>query len=241
MINEKIIFIIPAYNEEMNIKKVLDDIRKNTPIADIIVVNDCSKDNTEKILKREKVDYINHPFNMGYAKAIQTGIKYAFYNNYDYAIQFDADGQHLASEANKLLKKLKNENCDIVIGSRFLKDIGYKHSFFRKIGTKLFTLVIEIYCKKVITDPTSGFQCLDRKIMEHYSKLGNYPEYPDANLIIDLLLKGYKIEEVGVKMQLREFGESMHSGILKPVKYMIKIIYTIFIIILKNMLGGKRR
>ena len=241
MKSRKIIFIIPAYNEEMNIKKVLYDIRENASMADIIVINDCSKDNTEKILKEENVDYINHPFNMGYAKAVQTGIKYAYYNNYDYAIQFDADGQHLASEANKLFEKLKNKNCDIVIGSRFLKNTGYKHSFFRKLGTKLFTQIIKIYCKKVITDPTSGFQCLDRKIMEYYSKLGNYPEYPDANLIIDLLLKGYKIEEVGVKMELREFGESMHSGILKPVKYMIKIIYTIFIIILKNMLGGKRR
>ena len=77
--------------------------------------------------------------------------------------------------------------------------------------------------------------------MGYYSKLGNYPEYPDANLIIDLLLKGYKIEEVGVKMELREFGESMHSGIIKPIKYMIKIIYVIFIIILKNILGGKRK
>ena len=104
----------------------------------------------------EKVDYINHPFNMGYAKAVQTGIKYAYYNNYDYAIQFDADGQHLASEANKLFEKLKKKNCDIVIGSRFLKNTGYKHSFFRKLGTNLFTQIIKIYCKKVITDPTSN-------------------------------------------------------------------------------------
>lgn len=241
MKTEKIIFIIPAYNEEMNIKKVLEDIKKNTPNADVIVINDCSKDDTEKVLKEYKVNYINHPFNMGYAKAVQTGIKYAYYNNYDYAIQFDADGQHLASEANKLFEKLKSENCDIIIGSRFLKNTGYNHSFFRKMGTKLFTLIIKIYCKKIITDPTSGFQCLNRKIMEYYSQLGNYPEYPDANLIIDLLLRGYKIEEVGVKMDVREFGESMHSGIVKPIKYMIKIIYVIFIIILKNILGGKKQ
>ena len=220
---KEVLIIIPAYNEEMNIKKVLDDIKKNTPNADVIVINDCSKDDTEKVLKEEKVNYINHPFNMGYAKSVQTGIKYAYYNNYDYAIQFDADGQHLASEANKLFEKLKNKNCNIVIGSRFLKNTGYKHSFFRKLGTNLFTQIIKIYCKKVITDPTSGFQCLDKKIMG------------------DLLLKGYKIEEVGVKMELREFGESMHSGIIKPIKYMIKIIYVIFIIILKNILGGKRK
>lgn len=239
--NNNIIFIIPAYNEEKNIIKVLNDIRKNTPMADILVINDCSTDKTEDILKQEKVVYLNHPFNMGYAKAVQTGIKYAYYNNYNYVIQFDADGQHLATEANKLFDKLREKNCDIVIGSRFLEKIGYKHSFLRQIGTKLFSVLIKIFCKKNITDPTSGFQCLNRKIVEHYSKLGNYPEYPDANLIIDLLLKGYKIEEVGVKMDIREFGESMHSGILKPLKYMIKIIYTIFIIILKKILErGKK-
>lgn len=237
----KVLFVIPAYNEEANIENVIKEIKKDVKYADILIINDCSTDNTKKIIEDNNVKCITGIFNLKYAWAVQTGIKYAYQNDYDYVIQFDADGQHIAKEAEKLLNEMKKSNVDIVIGSRFLKDTGYKHPFFKKVATKLFTLIIKIFCKQEITDPTSGFQCLNKKVIEYYSKMGNYPEYPDANLIIDVLLKGYTIKEISVKMRLREAGESMHGGIIKPIKYMINMIYTITVILIINAMRGRKK
>ena len=237
----KVLFVIPAYNEEANIENVIKEIKKDVKYADILIINDCSTDNTKKIIENNNVKCITGIFNLKYAWAVQTGIKYAYQNDYDYVIQFDADGQHIAKEAEKLLNEMKKSNVDIVIGSRFLKDTGYKHPFFKKVATKLFTLIIKIFCKQEITDPTSGFQCLNKKVIEYYSKMGNYPEYPDANLIIDVLLKGFTIKEISVKMRLREAGESMHGGIIKPIKYMINMIYTITVILIINAMRGRKK
>ena len=239
MDKEKVLFVIPAYNEEKNIVKVLKEIKKDVPYADIVVINDCSKDNTYEVVKKNGVRCINGIFNMRYAWAVQTGLKYAYENNYDYVIQFDADGQHIAKEAEKLLKTCKNDEVDIVIGSRFIEETGYPSPFFRRLGTKIFEKIIKIFCHQKIADPMSGFQCLNRKVIKKYSSLGQYPEYPDANLVIEMLLSGYKIVEVPTKMRLREEGESMHGGIIKPIKYMVDMFYTIFFIIIQNI-GRKR-
>lgn len=238
-IKDKVLIVIPAYNEEENIQKVIDEIKNDIKYADILVINDCSKDGTLKILKKNNISHLSNIYNMKYALTIQTGIKYANNNDYDYVIQMDADGQHIASEAAKLYEECKKGNYDIVIGSRYLKDLGYPCPFFRKIGTKLFSFMIRLFCHKKIADPLSGFQCLNKKVINAYSKLGGYPEYPDANLVIDMLMKGYTIKEVPVKMRLRESGESMHGGIIKPIKYMIEMFYTCIIIAIKNV--GKRR
>ena len=125
-----------------------------------------------------------------------------------------------------LFGNLDPKDLDIVIGSRFLEKIEYSHGIMRRVGTKILSGLIKLICNKKITDPTSGFQCINRKTMQRFSKMGNYPEFPDANLIIELLLENYKIEEISTKMREREFGVSMHKGILKPIKYMIKVLYT---------------
>ncbi len=231
---DKILFVIPAYNESANIEKVLHEIKKDAPFADILVINDCSKDNTKEIVEKNNVKCITGIFNLKYAMAVQTGIKYAAMNDYDYVIQFDADGQHIAKEAIKLLEEIKKTDSDIVIGSRYLKDMGYPCPFFRKIGTKFFAFIIKLICKQKIADPLSGFQCLNKKVINYYAKIGNYPEFPDANLVIEMLLLGYQIREIPVKMRLREAGESMHGGIVKPIKYMINMLYTIVFIIIQN-------
>ena len=236
---DKVLVIMPAYNEADNIEKVLKEIKKDINYADILVINDCSTDDTEEIVRKNNVRCINNVFNMKYAMAIQTGLKYAKDNDYDYVIQMDADGQHIAKEAEKLYHEIKKSNVDIVIGSRYLKDTGYPCPFFRRIGTKMFELLVRIFCHQKIADPLSGFQCLNKRVIAKYSKIGGYPEYPDANLVIDMLLQGYKIKEVPVKMRLRESGVSMHSGIIKPIKYMVEQFYTCIVIFIKNI--GKRR
>ncbi|MBQ7240900.1 MAG: glycosyltransferase family 2 protein [Bacilli bacterium] len=237
--NDKVLIVIPAYNESENIEKVLNDIKKNVNYADILVINDCSKDNTAEIVKKNRVKCITNIFNMRYARAVQVGIKYARDNDYDYVIQMDADGQHLASEAKKLYKEIKKKKTDIVIGSRYLVDMGYPCPFFRRLGTKFFSGLIKLFTGKKIADPLSGFQCLNKDVINYYAGCGNYPEFPDANLVIEMLLKGYKICEVPVKMKLRETGESMHGGIWKPIKYMIIQFYTCIVLVVKY--AGKRR
>ena len=231
---DRVLFVIPAYNEEENIEKVLKEIKRDMPFADIVVINDCSKDNTREIVEKNNVKCITVIFNLKYAMAVQTGIKYAVKNKYDYVIQFDADGQHIAKEAIKLLDEIKKGDNDIIIGSRYLKNTGYPCPFFRKIGTKLFAYIIKLICKKKIADPLSGFQCLNKQVIQRYSNMGNYPEFPDANLVIEMLLLGYNIKEIPVKMRLREAGESMHGGIIEPIKYMINMLYTIVFIIIQN-------
>lgn len=230
--SDKVLFVIPAYNEATNIEKVLKEIQKDVKYADILIINDCSKDNTRQIVLRNNVKCIDNIFNMRYAMAVQTGIKYAYKNEYDYVIQMDADGQHIAKEAEKLYKAMLSSNNDIIIGSRYLEDLGYKCPFFRRIGTKIFELLVRLFCKKRITDPMSGFQCLNRRIIEEYATMGRYPEYPDANLLIEMIRLGYNVDEIPVKMRNRTSGVSMHSGIMKPIKYMINIFYTIFFIVI---------
>ena len=238
--SNKTLTIIPAYNESQNIQKVIDELKRDFSETDILVINDSSKDNTKEIVTSNNIDCITTVFNLNYAYAVQTGIKYAKMHGYDYCIMFDGDGQHIASEAKKLLQKIKETNCDIVIGSRYLEKGNYNAPKLRKIGTSFFTWLIKITTNKYISDPLSGFQVINRPVIEKYSRMGEYPEFPDANLIIEMLLDGYKIEEVSVKMRNREFGESMHGGIIKPIKYMIVMLYTITILMLNKIFGRSK-
>jgi len=237
----KVLIIIPAHNEAASIGKVLDEIKQDISFADIVVINDYSTDDTAAIVRAHQVNCIDNIFNLGYSWTIQTGIKYAVENGYDYLIQMDADGQHIPAEARKLYEYANDHpDVDIVIGSRYLKDTGYKCPFFRKIGTKLFSGIIKLFCRKKITDPLSGFQCLNRRVMERYAHMGAYPEFPDANLVLEMLLCGYKVHEVSVKMRLREAGESMHGGIIKPISYMINMCYAVLFVFLQYF-GFRRR
>ena len=239
MPSPKILIIIPAYNEAKNISPVLKDLKENTIKADILVIDDHSTDNTRAVVEKTGVKCITNIFNMHYAWAIQTGIKYAKYHDYDYAILMDADGQHLPSEIKKLYEVSVDTKSDIVIGSRYLKKNGYHCPIFRKIGTKFFSGLVKLFTRQKITDPLSGFQCINKKVLDYWARSGNYPEYPDASLLIEMISKGYQITEPPVKMKNRENGTSMHSGIWKPVKYMITQFYTCIVIFVKYI--GKRR
>ncbi|MDO5555882.1 MAG: glycosyltransferase family 2 protein [Clostridia bacterium] len=236
----KTLTIIPAYNESQNIQKVIDELKTDFVETDILVINDSSTDNTKEIVVSNSVNCITTIFNLNYAYAVQTGIKYAKKYDYDYCLMFDGDGQHIAKEAKKLLEKIKETNCDIVIGSRYLEKGNYNAPKLRKIGTSFFTWLIKVSCHTKISDPLSGFQVINKRVINKYSKIGEYPEFPDANLIIEMLLDGYSIEEVSVKMRNREFGESMHGGIIKPIKYMIVMLYTIILLILNKIFGRRR-
>ncbi len=232
----EILIIIPAYNEGKTIGKLLDDIAE-TPMGDkcdILVMNDCSRDNTAEVVKSKGHKVVNHIFNLGYGCGLQTGYKYASKRNYKYVIQMDADGQHDPDNIEKLYKAITTPDedgntPDIILGSRFLKDSPeYKSTFAKNVGYAIFNTLIRFFTGKKITDPTTGLQALSRRTFVFYSKFNNFDEkYPDANMITQMLLLGYRVKEIPARMHQRTEGTSMHSG-LKPILYMIKMMYMIF-------------
>lgn len=241
---KELLIIIPAYNEEESIGAILNDIKKAglLKIADVLVINDGSQDNTEKIVRDLKIPVLNQVNNMGYGSALQVGYKYAQKNGYEYVIQLDADGQHDVCNIMMLYDCLRNkderfeEKPDIIIGSRFLNgSVTFKISKIKKFAISLFRLVIKFITKETITDPTSGLQGLNRMAFTYYAGFGNFDyRYPDINMIIQMVMQGFIIKEIPAIMHERKAGAGMHSGILKPMKYMVIITLSTLSIILRN-------
>ncbi len=221
----KICLIIPAYNEAKNIDKVITDIKDNLSNCGYVFINDCSIDNTKKILMENKLNFIDLPINLGLAGAVQTGYKYAYENGYDCAIQFDGDGQHQAKYVLDLAKEIEN-GFDIVIGSRFVEE--KRNWSLRMIGSRLISLLIYIKTRKIIKDPTSGFRMLDRKMMFDYAY--NINRNPEPDTLVYQMKKGAKVKEVQVEMLEREAGESIYNGLFSSIKYMVKMMITILFI-----------
>ncbi len=234
------LLIIPAYNEEENVAKVLDSIKAQKLEIDIMVINDGSTDKTTDIVENMGVKVLDMHYNSGYGVVCQTGFKYALKKGYKYVLQMDSDGQHRAEDLYKLIDELKKGESDIVIGSRFLEKNNYKFGFLKKIATGIFIFAIKKSTGTKITDPSSGFQGLNRRAFEVYSKMDNYPEdYPDADVIMKMLLNGFRIKEIPAIFLPRTAGTSMHTG-LKPVYYMMKMILSIILIIIKEKIINKK-
>jgi glycosyltransferase involved in cell wall biosynthesis len=223
MNNEKILIIIPAYNEEENIKNVILSLKQENSNFTCLVINDGSKDNTQREAEATgQAIVIQLPSNLGIGGAVQTGFKYALYNNYDYAIQFDGDGQHLPTEISKILAPLYKNECDACIGSRFIKRTdGFQSTFMRRLGIKFFGALNNLLIKQKITDSTSGFRAYKKNTIAFLA--AHYPtDYPEPETIILLGKNGFTIKEVSVEMQERQGGNSSISG-LKSAHYMIKV------------------
>ena len=223
----QLLIIIPAYNEEANIERVVENIRDHYPEYDYVVINDCSKDNTLEICHEHNFNVVNLPVNMGIGGGVQTGYMYAYRNGYDIAVQFDGDGQHNASYLDSMSKKLVEENLDMVIGSRYIEKEGFQSSGMRRMGIKYFTGLIKLLTGKKITDPTSGMRMINRKIMKQFSE--EYPkDYPEPESIVTILKEGAKVEEIPVKMNAREEGVSSISP-SKSSYYMVKVSIAVLI------------
>ena len=222
----KKLIIIPAYNESGNIIKVVDDIRKNAPGFDYVVINDCSTDNTLKICRQNKINHVNLSVNLGIGGAVQTGYIYACQNGYDIAVQFDGDGQHDASYLEMMVEELVRSGSDMVIGSRFIEKEGFQSSGLRRFGIRYFSVLIRLMTGKVVTDPTSGMRVMNRDVMRIFAE--NYPkDYPEPECVMAILRMGKKVKEVPVIMKEREEGTSSIGG-FRSVYYMIKVTLAIF-------------
>lgn len=230
---KKVLIIVPAYNEAENIEKVISNFEKENIKHDYVIVNDGSSDNTVQICLQNNYNFIDLPINLGLTGAFQTGLRYAYENGYDYALQFDGDGQHQPQFIDNMVSIAEQENADIVIGSRFVNE---KKSFHvRMLGSRLISLFIRIFSRKKINDPTSGMRLFRRNIMKQMAYDMNMGPEPDT---ISYFLKcGAKVVECQVEMKEREAGESYLNPI-NSIKYMSKMCFSISVV---QFLRGRRK
>lgn len=228
----KTLVIVPAYNEEESLPGVIQDLRDHMPDADILVVDDGSRDHTALAAKKRDVLVVSLPFNLGIGGAMQTGYLYAWKNGYDIAIQFDGDGQHKAEEIGSLIGTLESGRADMVVGSRFLRLSTYRPSFFRQLGIWIFSKVLSAVLGMKVTDPTSGFRAVNYNVLTFFAHM--YPEdYPEVESIVLLHRAGMRTEEVAVDMRNRTGGRSSITPV-RSVYYMVKVLLAVFIDLLKR-------
>lgn len=237
----KVLVIIPCYNEEGNIPKVLEQLSKLS-FSGITIhplpVNDCSKDNTVVEIKKYAARFIDLPINLGIGGAVQAGYKYAKKHNYDIAVQFDGDGQHPSESIYDLITPIINNKADVVIGSRFLNKEGFQSSSMRRFGINYFKYLIRSLLGITITDSTSGFRAINKSVIDLVCSY--YPDtYPEPEAIVLYQLNKFKIEEIPVMMKERESGISS-IGTFSSIYYMIKVTLGILFIYLRLKTNGKR-
>lgn len=221
----RLLVIIPAYNEAENIVNVVENLKTNYAIFDYVVINDGSKDNTAKICKENNYNFVDLPINLGLAGAFQTGMKYAMYYEYDYAIQYDGDGQHNPIYIAGMAKRASERGLDIVIGSRFAQE--KKPLSLRMLGNSLIELCILITTGKRIKDSTSGMRLYNKRMIRKLATSMNYGPEPDT--IAFLIRCGAKVEEYQVHMNERTAGES-YLNFTRSVKYMFHMCSSILIV-----------
>ena len=223
----KVLIIIPAYNEEKSIEKVVENLKNNYPQYDYLIVNDGSKDRTEEICREKNYNFVTLPINLGIGGGVQTGYMYAVKNDYDIAIQIDGDGQHNPEYIEKLIEPIIKGEADMTIGSRFIEKEGFQTSFMRRLGINIIRGVIKLCCGVSIRDNTSGFRASSKELTKYFSE--NYAQdYPEPEAIVTAVLNGYSVKEVPVVMNEREEGVSSINA-TKSVYYMIKVSLALMI------------
>lgn len=225
---KKVLVIVPAFNEAENIREVISKLHSENASWDILVINDASEDKTSEIARATgQAEVIDLPFNLGIGGCVQTGFRYARRNGYDFALQFDGDGQHSAEEIHKLLDLVRGGGADVAIGSRFRqKHDGFKSSSSRRMGIRIFEWFSFILIRQRITDHTSGFRAYNRRALNFLADY--YPsDYPEPEVVILLGRNGFTIRETFTQMHERKGGVSS-IPITKGPYYMIKVLLSMF-------------
>jgi len=229
---EKLLIVIPAYNEGGRVGAVVADVRRTLPEADVLVIDDGSEDGTCAEARRAGAIALSLPTNGGYGTALQTGYKYAVRNGYTMVGQIDADGQHRAEYLSAMFACIREDRADVVVGSRFLaKDGHYQTPFARSLGIRLFARVASLATGQLVTDPTSGFQMMRIEIARLFSRDVFPVDYPDADILILLHRTGYRVHELPVQMRPSP-GSSMHSTQSTPY-YIYKMLLSILVTLLR--------
>lgn len=229
--NYTILIILPCFNEEKSIGNILQQLKNiNVPGCKFIAlpVNDGSVDNTLAEIKKYSSHYLDLPQNLGIGGAVQSGLRYAYENNFDIAAQMDGDGQHPPLELIKIILPILNDETDMCIGSRFIEKEGFQSSFLRRAGIKFLSGLIKLKCGQRVLDCTSGYRAFNKKAIE--ACVNYYPKkYPEPESALYLIKKGIRVKEVPVVMDARATGTSSISG-LRGIYYMIKVSLAVLLL-----------
>lgn len=227
------LLILPAHNEASNLPRVIPEARAAAPGYDLVVIDDGSRDGTAAAAASQGARVVSLPINLGYGGAVQTGFRYAVEQGYDLAVVMDADGQHDPAGIALLAGAVLSGQADVAIGSRFRGRLAYHQPWVKRTGMKLFAWTVSRITGREVTDPTSGFQALNRDAL-HFFAYDNYPvDYPDADTLLVLHYAGFRVVEVPVTMRERLSGVSMHSG-WKPFYYVLKMWLAIGMVLLRE-------
>jgi glycosyltransferase involved in cell wall biosynthesis len=219
--------IVPAFNEEETVGRVIDEIRAFDPGLEIAVVDDGSVDRTAGIAADRGAHVLRLPFNLGIGGAVQTGYRFAFEHGYDIAVQVDGDGQHDPSQLPAILGPVLAGEADLCVGSRFTGSGGYRSSFTRRLGIKLFARVVSAVVRQRVTDTTSGFRAVNRKGIALFA--ADYPhDYPEVEATVMCVKHRLRLTEVPVEMRERGGGTSSITA-LRSAYYMTKVLLAIFV------------
>ena len=234
--SKKIILIIPAYNESEGIVDVIQKVNQFRSIyndssrqLDYVVINDGSTDNEEEVLNENNINHIELVANLGIGGAVQTGYRYAYFNGYDIAVQYDGDGQHDINSLPQLISPILNDEADFTVGSRFISDSKseFKSSMSRQTGIRILSKLIQWTARVKIKDVTSGYRAANRKVISQFVK--RYPsQYPEPESYMHMFAKSIRVKEIGVNMFERTTGESS-INLVKGFGYMFNVSLSILI------------
>lgn len=228
----RVLAIVPAYNEGETTAEVVRDIHRLAPGVDVVVVDDCSPDDTGEWARNAGARVLPLPVNLGIGGAVQTGFKYAEAHGYDVVVQVDGDGQHDPAEIGLIVGPIARGEADVVIGSRFLKKTAYKAPFARRAGMIVFATVARWAMKQHITDTTSGFRALNRDAYMFFAR--HYPtDFPDAESLVLLKRSGFALKEVSVQMRPRKRGHSSTTT-LRSIYYPFKMTLSVFVVMMRQ-------
>lgn len=231
------IAILPAHNEAENLPNVLAELVRYAPGLGVVVIDDASHDATATLATQLGAQVVRLPCRLGYGGAVQTGFRYADERGYDYAVMLDADGQHDPECIPALLAPVIAGEADAAIGSRFLGTMEYRSSWARRAGMATLAAIVTRFTGRRVTDPTSGFQVLNRQVLRFFAR-DNYPsDYPDADTLLLLHYAGYRVVEVPVRMRDRLAGASMHSS-WRIIYYIFKMLLSILTVLLRHKTIG---
>lgn len=219
--DEKILVLIPCYNEEQNIVNTVERLKASCPDVDFLVINDCSTDGSAALLQSHGYPFLDLPVNLGIGGGVQCGYRYAKRCGYDVAVQMDGDGQHDPAYLASVVGPVARGEVDMCVGSRFITKEGFQTSAMRRAGIRLLSGLIRLLCGVRVLDVTSGFRATGRRLTEffahHYAQ-----DYPEPEAIISAVLNGFRVGEAPVVMAERMGGTSSISP-LRSVYYMVKV------------------